>query len=98
MTQPFVKECCDVIKKRKFLGEAWGKKKFLFMICLFLLNYGIISAFPASSNCNMQAGNFNKELNTLNLIEILIRDVLLSRMGGRYTGNNSKNVCTDPSG
>lgn len=46
----------------------------------------------------MQAGNFIKELNGLNLIEIFIRNVLFTRMGGKYAGNKSKNVCPDPSG
>lgn len=54
--------------------------------------------FLRGSNCNVQAGNFIEELNSLNQIEVFIRNVLFTRTGGRYAGNKSKNVCTDPSG
>lgn len=56
-----------------------------------------MSTFLNGSNDNMHAGNVIKELNSLNLIEILISNVLFTRMGGRYAGNKSKHVCTDPS-
>lgn len=42
---PFVEECCDINKKRKFLGGAWGGKKCFFMIHLFLLSYGMDRCF-----------------------------------------------------
>lgn len=39
----------------------------------------------------MRAGNFIKELNSLSLIQVLIRNVLFTRMGRRYADNKPRN-------